>query len=237
MGKSSIVLNIGNIEMNPALYLIPLLAVAVYFLIRSELRGNRRQVYFIKPVSTLLVILAALQAVGDPLGHGAYTFGVITGLVFSLGGDIALMFDNKKSFRTGLVLFLLAHIAYAAVFTMVGSFSGLSVISALVLALVGLGIYWLIQAGLGSMKIPVIAYILIISVMTIQAVSVFATPGITGGHASMIVSGALLFYISDVILAVNRFWRPWKYHRISLAFYYSGQMLIALSAGCFVSAV
>jgi len=142
--------------------------------------------------------------------------------------------ENKRAFRIGLVLFLLAHIAYAVGFTMVGYFSGFSVVAALVVLLSGLGIYRQIQGNLGPMKGPVIAYILIISVMVIQAVSVCANPEITGSHASMMVWGAVLFYISDVILAANRFWRPWKYNRISLVFYYGGQMLIALSASYFV---
>jgi len=224
--------------MKPALFLIPVLAITVFFLIRCELKGNRQQVYFFKPVSTILVIFMALLSMADPFRYPEYTIGVGTGLFFSLGGDIALMFqDNKKYFKMGLILFLLAHIIYAVVFTLVGCFSGLSVISTLVLLLSGLGIYRLIQNNLGPLKVPVIAYILIISVMTIQAVSTFAAPGITNFHASMIVCGAVLFYISDVILAVNRFWRPWKYNRISLVFYYAGQMLIALSASYFVSAI
>jgi hypothetical protein len=49
----------------------------------------------------------------------------------------------------------------------------------------------------------------------------------------MIATGAVLFYISDIILAASRFWRPWRYHRLSLAFYYSGQLLIALAASYF----
>ena len=49
----------------------------------------------------------------------------------------------------------------------------------------------------------------------------------------MVAGGAVLFYISDVILAANRFWRSLRYDRISLAFYYGGQLLLALSASYF----
>lgn len=42
-----------------------------------------------------------------------------------------------------------------------------------------------------------------------------------------------MFSISDLMLAVNRFRRPFKYHRFSLAFYYGGQFLIALSPAFF----
>lgn len=222
-------------NMKPVIYLIPFLIVSVGFLIRWEFSGNRRNIYFIKPISTGLVILAALLSLLEPCWNSTYTFGAILGLVFSMGGDIALMFqDDKKAFRIGLVLFLLAHIVYAAIFTIMGRFSGLSAVCTLVLLLSGIGIYRLIQANLGPMKGPVIAYVLIISLMVIQAAGVFSNQKITNLQALMMVLGALLFYISDVILAANRFWRPWKYNRISLAFYYSGQMLIAMSASYFV---
>jgi hypothetical protein len=47
----------------------------------------------------------------------------------------------------------------------------------------------------------------------------------------MVLVGAALFYISDVILAANRFWKPWEYNRISLGFYYGGQLLICHQPG------
>ncbi len=81
-------------NMKPAIYLIPFLIVCVGFLIRWEFSGNRRNIYFIKPISTMLVILAALFSLLEPCWNTTYTFGVILGLVFSMGGDIALMFQG-----------------------------------------------------------------------------------------------------------------------------------------------
>ena len=49
---------------------------------------------------------------------------VLVGLVLSLGGDVALMFEGRKPFTLGLGLFLLAHVAYTAVFGYLGRFSG-----------------------------------------------------------------------------------------------------------------
>ncbi len=69
--------------------------------------------------------------------------------------------------------------------------------------------------------------------MVSRAVSTLASPVFSSGQAVLIVIGAVLFYISDIILAAGRFWKPWKYHRISLAFYYSGQLSIALAASYF----
>lgn len=48
-----------------------------------------------------------------------------------------------------------------------------------------------------------------------------------------VAAGAFLFWISDLMLAVNRFRRPFEYHRLNLAFYYGGRLLIALSPAYF----
>ena len=45
------------------------------------------------------------------------------------------------------------------------------------------------------------------------------------------ILGAMLFYLSDLILAIAKFARPFKHSRLAnLASYYAGQLLIALSA-------
>ncbi len=45
--------------MKTALYPIPILAVTAFLLIRAEMLGKRRQIYVLKPISTLLVIAVA----------------------------------------------------------------------------------------------------------------------------------------------------------------------------------
>jgi uncharacterized membrane protein YhhN len=220
--------------MKIALYPIPVLIATVLWLIWAEFRGRQRQVYIAKPLSTLIVIAVAMLSLLEPTRNPLYTAGVLVGLFFSLGGDVALMFPERpKAFLVGLVLFLLAHIAYTVVFTTLGRFSPWDVLSALLLLAAGVGFYRLIRAGLGPLKGPVIGYMLVISVMVHRAVSTLASPLFTTGAAAMIAAGALLFYLSDVILAANRFWRPWKYHHWSLALYYSGQLLLALAASFF----
>ncbi len=131
------------------------------------------------------------------------------------------------------MLFLITHIAYIVVFTALGRFSPWDVLSALLLLAAGMGFYRLIRSGLGPLKWPVIGYMVVISVMVHRAFSTFASPAFTPGQALMTAFGALLFYFSDVILAANRFWKPWRYHRWSLALYYGGQLLIALAASFF----
>jgi uncharacterized membrane protein YhhN len=219
--------------MRPALYVVPFLVVDVFFLIRAELAQRRRQIYVLKPLATLLVVVTALLSLLGPTRSMTYSIGVLVGLLLSMGGDVALMFSDRKAFTVGLVLFLLAHVAYTVTFTLLNSFKGPDVFTALVLLIAGVGFYALIKRGLGAMKGPVLVYMLVISLMVNRALSTLWAPAFRNVQVWMIVSGAVLFYISDIMLALDRFWQPWKYTRLSLAFYYAGQVLIALSASYF----
>jgi len=220
--------------MRTALYLIPVLAALIFFLVRAELLKKPRQIYFFKPLSTLTVVAVALLSFFEPTQNLTYAVGVVLGLLLCLGGDVALMFqENRRAFVIGLGLFLLGHIAYATTFTLLGEFSAWDILSTVALLVIGIGFYRLIKPNLGTLRIPVILYIVVISVMVSRAISTFASPVFTSEQALLIAIGAGLFYISDVILAATRFWKPWRFGRISLLFYYSGQLLIALAANYF----
>mgnify|MGYP001766326969 CR=1 FL=1 len=217
--------------MEPVFFLIIALVITSVFLIRAEIGKMRRQIYVLKPICTLLVIGIALSALLQPAPDLTLVTGVLIGLLFSFGGDMALMFpDNRKAFMIGLVLFLLAHIAYTVLFTWLGSFTAWDILSTLVLLAGGVYFYTLIRPNLGKMKIHVIVYIVVISLMVILAISTLFSSSLSINQGLMIAVGSVLFYISDLILAAGRYWKPWKYHRISLAFYYAGQLLIALAA-------
>lgn len=221
--------------MKPALYLVPILAVTVFLLIRAEFAHNKRQIYIFKPISTLLVIAMAALSITTPSWDRTYTISILIGLVFSLGGDIALMFqEERKWFVAGLVSFLLGHIAYSVVFLVMGGFVWWQLVLVVGLVAFGIWFYRLMSPNLGKMKMPVIAYMIIISLMVLSAVGTFASAVLSSTQAWMIVLGALLFFSSDVILAANRFWKPWEKNRYSLALYYGGQMLLALAANWFL---
>jgi uncharacterized membrane protein YhhN len=218
--------------MNP-LIVVPILVVTVFLLIRAEFQGARRGVYLWKPLSTLLVIAAAALSFWAANAETGYTVGVLVGLILSLGGDVALMFESDRAFLIGLVLFLLAHVAYTVVFTLFAGFHPGDLVSGAVLLALAAAAYLYLRPGLGTIKGPVSAYILIISLMVNRAISTFFSPDFTTTGAWLVALGATFFWISDLMLAVNRFRRPFEYHRLSLAFYYGGQLLIALSPSTF----
>lgn len=216
-----------------ALPILPL-AVLVVLLIRAEFAGIRRQIYILKPACTLLVIAVAVLMAKGPAGtEPAYTRGVLIALILSLIGDIALMFTTRRAFMLGLVVFLAAQVVYGITLTVFSPLQGVDVLSAAVLAVPAVAFYWFVFSSLGPMKTPVLLYVLVISFMMNRAVAAFFSDAFASAQAVVIFTGAFLFYVSDLILAVCRFKIQWCYQRISLAFYYAGQLLLAISVGMF----
>ena len=212
---------------------IPFLLVTVPLLVRAALRGDQRQVYILKPLSTLLVIAVALLSLLNPHAQPAFTLWIAVGLVLSLGGDVALMFETNRAFLVGLVLFLLAHVVYSITFTVPNGFHPADIATGAVLMGIAVAIYVYLRPGLGRMQGPVIAYTLIICFMVNRAISAFFGDAFTTTQAWLLSLGAIFFMLSDIVLAVNRFRRPMEKHRLSLFAYYLGQLLIALSPAYF----
>jgi len=212
---------------------VPVIAVTVTLLVLASLRGDEKQVYVWKPLSTLLVILVALLSFTTPGVKPAYTLGITLGLVLSLGGDVALMFKANRWFLIGLVLFLLAHVVYAVVFTVPNGFHRQDLVTAAVLLVLAVPTYLYLKPGCGKMKGPVLLYILVICFMVNRAVSTFFGTFFSTTQAWLIALGAILFWLSDLLLAVCRFRHPFRLERLGLYLYYGGQLLIALSPSYF----
>lgn len=209
---------------------IPFLVLTATLLIRAELRGRQDQVYVLKPLSTLLVILVAALAYTHPETDARYTAWILGGLALAMVGDVALMFASHRAFLGGLVAFLLAHVVYAVVFTLYNRFQTADLITGGVLTGVAVVVYLYLLPGLDRMKVPVAVYILIICLMVNRAWSGLFGEAFSQAAAWLVAVGAFLFWISDLMLGINRFRRPFSWNRISLGFYYAGQLLIALSA-------
>jgi uncharacterized membrane protein YhhN len=212
---------------------IPFLIVTVPLLVRASLKGNQGQVHVLKPLSTLLVIAVALLSLLTPTAQPAFTWWIAFGLVLSLGGDVALMFESDRAFLIGLVLFLLAHVVYSIAFTVPSGFHSADIITGAVLLGVGVAIFLYLRPGLGSMKGPVILYTLIICFMVNRAISTFFGDAFTTTQAWLMSIGAVFFMLSDIVLAIDRFRQPLEAGRLSLFAYYLGQLLIALSPAYF----
>ena len=191
--------------------------------IRAEHMGERRQVYVLKPLTTVLIILIALQ--GASAAAGEYRALVVAGLVCSLAGDVFLMLPRDRVVA-GLVSFLFAHLFYIAAFTLDGwRVSGWT---AAVFAVYGFRMLSLLWPRLGKLKVPVVVYVLVILLMALQASSRWLAVGGWGSAAAG--AGALLFVASDSALAWNRFMGEFRGAQVFiLGTYFAAQWLFALS--------
>ena len=198
---------------------VPFLVVTVVLLIRAEFKGAKQQFYVLKPVSTLLVILVALLSLTTPNAQPSFTLWVTMALVLSLGGDVALMFESNRAFLIGLVFFLLAHVVYCIAFTVPNGFYPQDLLTGAVLLVVAVAVYLYLRPGLGSAKGPVLLYILVLCFMVNRAASAFFGDAFTINQAWLMTVGAILFLLSDLVLAINRFRHPMEKHRLSLFLY------------------
>ncbi|HSO21243.1 MAG TPA: lysoplasmalogenase [Desulfosarcina sp.] len=183
-------------------------------------------------VKPLLSALFVLTAVAVATGVTTYTAVVVTGLIFCLAGDVCLAFPQRTLFRFGLVAFLLGHLAYIAAFAAAARPNwGLWIAAAAALPVSTL-VFYRLQAYLGGMKMAVMAYIVVITVMVIAAGGLFGDIQLALSGRFLVLNGAFSFYLSDIFVARQRFVQPSFGNRlIGLPLYYLGQFQIAFSTG------
>lgn len=142
-------------------------------------------------------------------------------LVFSLLGDILLMFVDQSAhyFTAGLASFLLAHILYILVFLKAKNPTKKPWLFSGILIVYGACLFRLLQDNLGVMLLPVFFYMLVILTMATAAY----LRAVKASKISFIfvLVGAILFLISDSLLAVNKFYTPLAYSNISIMFTYA----------------
>jgi uncharacterized membrane protein YhhN len=190
----------------------------------SEARGRKRIHYVTKPLATVLIIAVAALAVAPV--PAAYKMLVLAGLVFSLFGDAALMFPDKL-FVAGLVAFLAAQVLYIFAFKPAAGYP-VSVTTFLPFIFYGLLMFFILAPGLGPMKLPVLVYIGAITTMAGFAANRYVHRG--GTRPLLAFIGAVLFLVSDSVLAYDRFGKKFGLARILvLGTYFPAQLLIALS--------
>ncbi len=199
------------------------LLVLLYVEKKSSLTGK----LIAKPLLSFLFILAAgLQPWADP--H--YAVWIMVGLALCWIGDVCLIFESDKLFLIGLVSFLLGHVFYAVAFYLNADWSSWSGI-ALAAALVASGfIFAWLRPHLGPMTVPVMVYILVISAMVGGAWAVAADPRFAVAGRMLVPAGAISFYLSDILVARDRFVAPGFINRAyGLPLYYLAQFMLAFS--------
>lgn len=152
---------------------------------------------------------------------------VLLALAFSLMGDIFLMFVDQSTnyFMFGLLSFFLAHLFYCLVFFRDRHPKTSPSVLIIVLTLYAFGLFYLLKDNLGDLLVPVIFYILVILIMVITAF--LRQKKVSQKSFNLVFIGAILFVISDSILALNKFYMPLQFSSISIMLTYGlAQFLI-----------
>ncbi|MBX3597897.1 MAG: lysoplasmalogenase [Rhizobiaceae bacterium] len=181
-------------------------------------------------IKTCAVALLALLAFIE----GAHWLLVVA-LAFSAVGDALLSHDGDEAFVGGLASFLVAHVAYIALFLshgngLIGPIQSSALLSIMALVIVlttAATLNILLRRVPPALRLPVLAYGLAIGVMGLAA--------LTTGHIWVII-GAVLFMLSDTVLGFERFVMStlgpgrWAARHAVWVLYYAAQLIITLAA-------
>lgn len=194
-------------------------------------RGDGSSRYFTKPL--LMILLAACFISGTKGFYSPLKKWIILALVFSWGGDVLLMFEpaDPNFFIFGLSSFLMAHLFYIFFFHAVRVRES---VKSNVLLLLAVVVYYavfisILSPYLGKMKLPVRIYGVVISFMLMLALHTLFIQN--KRVAEQIIFGAVLFVISDSMLAINKFYYSFSYAGIFVMLTYGmAQFLIVNGA-------
>ncbi|WBL43056.1 lysoplasmalogenase [Algoriphagus halophytocola] len=172
---------------------------------RNELR------FFSKPL-ILTGLIGYFYFITRPISSTLLAKSMIGALIFSLLGDVLLLWDQY--FIYGIGAFMLAQVCYIIAFK-VGQKAPerLPQVNFIRTFFINLPIYflaaftfYLINPNLGTLKIPVIIYIIVIVSMITTARERFGKCNALSFWQVFI--GASLFFISDGVIALNKFYQP-----------------------------
>ena len=187
-------------------------AILFWILSAVEITGNIIDYpsihFFVKPL--LIPALAAWVYFGKE-SSGKKNL-LLAGLVFSFAGDVLLLFESRwhAAFIFGLAAFLITHIFYIIFFLrhkpVTLSLLKKQPLTGVLVIIYGAALVWLLFPSLGPLKIPVIIYAMAICSMMLCSLHIFLK--VNAPSNLFYVLGALLFVLSDSILAVNKFYEP-----------------------------
>jgi len=169
----------------------------------AEATGNGDGVLMTKPL--LMPLLLAWLIVAAWGRWSAPLTWLAVGLVFAWAGDLFLLGEGDLSFLLGLAAFLLMQVCYLVAFLRV---PGPGLVRAWKIALVPYVALWvllvvLVWPGAGDLRIPVLVYSGVIIAMAVGALDLVLR--LPQALAWRVAAGALLFVVSDALIALTSF--------------------------------
>lgn len=134
---------------------------------------------------------------------------ILIGLFAAFIGDLFLIFNGPYFFIGGMLAFIVTHIAYTSFFLKSNKvlFKKATefVIAAVLVTIVAVKLLDFLKPYLGDMIWPVKIYMAAIAVMTASAANLLSNNLLKVIASTFFVPGAVLFVLSDAVLASNHF--------------------------------
>jgi alkenylglycerophosphocholine hydrolase len=165
-----------------------------------------------KPLVMVGLGIWYLANLANPLFTTSFQVFVLLAIIFSLIGDVFLL-SKIDNFVAGLGSFLIAHIFYILAMKpqiMDSSAAAYLVLTAIMLLIAGYAIiskiiFSLKESRKHKLVIPVIIYGIVLTVMLFLSLRGLYSPIWTGATGTLLAIGGFLFFLSDFLLAWNRF--------------------------------
>jgi len=195
--------------------------IAVAALLVAEFRGVGVGVWVAKPLASSGFVAASLAA-GVPAS--AYGRSVLCALLLCWLGDLLLIPRARPAFLAGLVSFLFGHVAFAFAFARRGLAPGVFALALAAALAAGFAFLRYAEPHVpAALRAAVRLYVAALSLMLACAAGTVAQAG-----APAILGGALLFWLSDLAVARDRFIAPGPWNQLwGLPLYYSAQLVFA----------
>jgi len=152
----------------------------------------------------------------------------ILALIFSFLGDVLLL-DKSNMFLFGIAAFLITQLLYIAIFSkgLAQSTWPKKLLAIFPFLLFFISLISVLKPGLKDFFIPVVIYGLAISAF--GAISLLKYLVKKDGTNLILLNGALLFILSDSMIALNKFHEPRAYYSVAIMLtYIIAQFLIGL---------
>ena len=189
------------------------IALIVFALVAvAELIAVTIDIELIQTIAKPLIMISLMSYYLFSVSERNYFF--MAAIVFCWLGDVLLMFQRDEMFfMGGLVAFLSGHVLYVFSYRQMCDPDGVDkllgsqkVRFSFPIILAGTGLVVVLLPHLGELKIPVMIYALVLTIMVLQALFRF---GFTAKRSFVLIFvGALFFMISDSALAINKFMHP-----------------------------
>ena len=215
----------------PLLFIVPFFALLPFY-IRAEKQERFNKATTLKLILSGLCCLCALTGyLAGGIKVDSLRILIVIGLAWAVLGDFFLQYIrlDEKKYILGILSFSVTQLCLNIYLTLC---YGLSWLEFILTALINIMVFILMITQkwvLGSARIPLSVYTLLLAFMTSKSILVMLYNDFTPSTVTM-ATGAILFMTSDILLGI------WNYHtnrRLHANFcwisYFSAILLISLS--------